>query len=264
MRRMERDAEDRLTAALQSLGKRVVANLTDVPTEVLPALLLSRIDDMATWQPFRDVLIEFLKDAALAGASIGRRQVEQDVFGVRKAIATSFNIDWELANLTAAEWAQQHGAMLVSGLSGTTRARVAAEVRAFVENALSLSELRERIMDIETGVFSAARAQTIAVTETTRAFAEGNVAAWQQSGVIQAYEWDTANDEITCPICGRLAGMRVPMGQGFGRYGRPPAHPNCRCGLLPVVEMPELAGLPEYVQVTLTEAGQAAQPGANQ
>lgn len=259
MRRMEREAEDKLTAALQSLGKRIMANLSDVQTEALPAVILARIDDPKTWLPFRDVLIEFLKDAALAGADLGRRQVEQGVFGVRKAVSASFNVDWDLANTSAAQWAQQHGAMLVSGLAGTTRDRVASEVRYFVENGLPLSELRKRIMNIETGAFSGARAQTIAVTETTRAFAEGNVAAWQQSGVIMAYEWDTANDEITCPICGRLKGMRVPMGQGFGRYGRPPAHPNCRCGLLPVVEVPELEGLPQYVQWVGAEAGQAAQ-----
>ena len=257
MRRMEREAEEKLTAALQSLGKRVMANLSDVQTEALPAVILARIDDPNTWLPFRDVLIEFLKDAALAGADLGRRQVEQGVFGVRKAVSASFNVDWDLANTSAAQWAQQHGAMLVSGLAGTTRDRVASEVRYFVENGLPLSELRKRIMNIETGAFSGARAQTIAVTETTRAFAEGNVAAWQQSGVIMAYEWDTANDEITCPICGRLKGMRVPMGQGFGRYGRPPAHPNCRCGLLPVVEVPELADVEQYVQ--WAEAGQPSQ-----
>ena len=39
-------------------------------------------------------------------------------------------------------------------------------------------------------------------------------------------------DERTCPICSKLEGKRVPI-HGVMPI---PAHPNCRCCIIPVVE----------------------------
>lgn len=143
------------------------------------------------------------------------------------------NIDWQLANNAAAEWARKYGYDLVNGITETTRRRLQQEIAQFVQNKESLPELIGRLED----VFGPVRAEIIGVTETTRAYAEGNRRAWKESGVIQKREWQTANDELVCPICGPLSGKVVGLDEPFpGGIDGPPAHPRCRCWVLPVVE----------------------------
>jgi rubredoxin len=68
----------------------------------------------------------------------------------------------------------------------------------------------------------------IAVTETTRVFAEGNKLAWDSTGVVSGSKWQTANDDLVCPICGPLNEQVTD--------DEPPAHVNCRCWKRPVVD----------------------------
>ena len=59
---------------------------------------------------------------------------------------------------------------------------------------------------------------------------EDIIAAWRESGVVAGREWNTAVDELVCPICGPLHGKFAPYGEPFeGGYDSPPAHPRCRC-----------------------------------
>lgn len=45
--------------------------------------------------------------------------------------------------------------------------------------------------------------------------------------------WETADDEVVCPICGPLDGETIDAGGVFS-HGEPspPAHPNCRCTIV--------------------------------
>ena len=92
-------------------------------------------------------------------------------------------------------------------------------------------------------MFGERRAELIASTEVTRAYAEGNVAGWRASGmadrepeqkppyhpgcrcwlVLQMnadgswdYVWRTATDEIVCPECGDLADTTVGIAREAG------------------------------------------------
>lgn len=42
---------------------------------------------------------------------------------------------------------------------------------------------------------------------------------------IRFEEWQTKDDERTCPICGQLDGETWQSGEGFA----PPVHDHCRC-----------------------------------
>ncbi len=145
-------------------------------------------------------------------------------------------VDWELANSNAAEWARLYGAQLVNNITGTTLTRLQTEIAAFIENGENMGQLRARLEPL----FGPLRADLIASTEVTRAFAEGNLAAWRESGVTEGKEWRTSNDELVCPICGPLADTVVGIDDEFpGGFDGPPAHPRCRCWIVPVVRMPE-------------------------
>ena len=110
---------------------------------------------------------------------------------------------------------------------------MAREIRYFVDNSITVNQLRDRLM--AGNLFSRNRASMIAVTETTRAYASGNEAAWRASQVVEGKEWMTAYDEAVCPICAPLSGKIVKLNESFGRVDKPPAHVNCRCWIVPVV-----------------------------
>lgn len=75
-------------------------------------------------------------------------------------------------------------------------------------------------------LFSEARAESIAVTETTRAISEGEAfAAAVVASVTRAlatWFWQTEEDDSVCAVCDGLNGQERPSTE-------PPAHPMCRC-----------------------------------
>jgi SPP1 gp7 family putative phage head morphogenesis protein len=77
-----------------------------------------------------------------------------------------------------------------------------------------------------------ARALTIAITEQNRAMSVAAINFYQESGVEQV-EWNAVQP---CDICAPNDGQVVNLGQAFDSGDtEPPAHPNCRCALLPVI-----------------------------
>lgn len=93
------------------------------------------------------------------------------------------------------------------------------------------SEMRAKAPDI-----SKRRADVIARTEVARAHSQGAILSYEESGVVSEVEWNATLDNKTSEICTRLHGQRAAVGATFedGISG-PPAHPNCRSVLLPVV-----------------------------
>lgn len=88
------------------------------------------------------------------------------------------------------------------------------------------------------------RAALIAATETTRAFNGGNQMFWQESKIVTGKKWYTNVDEFVCPICGALHEEVVGLQDAFSAgVFYPPAHPRCRCQMVPVVqELPGVVG----------------------
>lgn len=97
------------------------------------------------------------------------------------------------------------------------------------------------------------RSVMVARTETIRAANEGARMTYEEAG-IEEMEWLAADD--ACPICLTLNGRKVRVAEGFLKMGEtlalddeedgtftpsyeavtaPPAHPHCRCTIVPVV-----------------------------
>lgn len=74
------------------------------------------------------------------------------------------------------------------------------------------------------------KADMIARTETIRCYNQAAVNQYKKVGVTK-WRWITAFDDRTCDICAGLDGYIFKMGEP-----QPPAHPNCRCSVAPVVE----------------------------
>lgn len=92
-------------------------------------------------------------------------------------------------------------------------------------------------------VASPSRALTIAITEQNRAMSFGSIQTYKEAG-LQKMEWAVSDP---CDICAKNDGQVIVIGQSFASGdAQPPAHPHCRCVLLPVIpgmeDEPEMPG----------------------
>ena len=146
------------------------------------------------------------------------------------------------ANELAQRYAQRRGAELLQ-LQGrqnvvrATRTWVKGLVRQTLAEGQSLNTL---IKNLRSGFeFSASRAEMIARTETAFAQTDGSLKSYSSLGH-EGKEWLTAGDERVDDVCSSAEGEGpIPLGSRFNNgFEGPPAHPRCRCSLLPVSEMP--------------------------
>ncbi len=110
-----------------------------------------------------------------------------------------------------------------------------------LENSLRLAGKAESVIEKSINFYSnrliKQRALNIARTEVMTAVNFGQTEIWKQSfeaGFVkeQDYlkEWNTAFDELVCPICEPLDGEQVEVSAEFsGGFQSPPAHNSCRC-----------------------------------
>jgi HK97 family phage portal protein len=126
-------------------------------------------------------------------------------------------------------------AQQVRRVSDTTREDIRKLVGLQASEGWSIDDLAAEILkrsEIETPN----RARLIARTETARAYSEGSLLAYGDSGVVDRVEWLVTDP---CPICQPLAGQTAPVGGEFAQGIRVPGdpHPGCRCALAPIVEV---------------------------
>lgn len=118
---------------------------------------------------------------------------------------------------------------ILNGIHVTTKTQAEAVIRQW--QIIGNGDIG-MLNDMLEGVFSDNRADMISITETTKAFQDGNQLAWQSLGMYVMYmQWNTQRDERVCPICAPKDGQIEPIMSS----DRPPAHPRCRCFTTPVI-----------------------------
>lgn len=170
--------------------------------------------------------------------------------GLGASAGISSKVNWSLVNQRAASWSSRYTYQLVSGIDSTTRKMLQTEInRFFKDSAIDLKTLAgtieqdipELVTKLGQVVTSRARADMIAITEATRAAAEGEQALIDQikqdnPRVLVVDVFLSSKDEHVCPkICIPLNGVRGDGRGNFknpldGKFYRIPAHVVCRCG----------------------------------
>lgn len=183
------DAEAAEIARLAAQNQAAIENalraqLAQVATAE-DALQLQRIADALPESDLRLALETLLRESAGRGVRVTADKLSQLALGV----------NWRLSNEAARVWAQNYSYELVSLLTENTRAMLADAIAAWVDSGEPLGTLIDGVASI----FGAARAEAIAVTEATRAYAEGSFTLYEQ------------------------AGFNTRPAEG----DRPPAHPRC-------------------------------------
>lgn len=234
--RLDRDDDEAEQLIRLALDKRTTRTLTELFSDMVdtlypegygefqdPNLEAQRVRRLfEEEQRLYDTLSRALQDGTDLGVSVAVAQLETIGYG----------FDWTLANIQAREWALAHTGTLIRDITDVTARGVQQAMARWIDNGEPLEAL---IHDIRP-YFSRQRAERIAVTETTRAYQQGNETAWRESGVVAQMEWQTVRDERVCPQCGPMHGQRASVGGTFNGVAAPPRHPGCRCFTLPVVE----------------------------
>jgi SPP1 gp7 family putative phage head morphogenesis protein len=212
------DADERAKA--EAAAKKKFAALYDAHGQRISAAITANggAPDAQFWQDepahlVRDAL-PFYDDTAAAAAHAG---IEQLPVGV----------DWGLVNQSVLSLAQTEAKRFADAAVDTSRAQTSQVIADWISTGGTMPDLIDRV----SRVWEGPRADVAAVTEVTRLYATGNATAWEASNVVTAMEWRTAQDDLVCPICGPLSDTEIPFGGEL-----PPAHPNCRCWIVPVVK----------------------------
>lgn len=156
----------------------------------------------------------------------------------------------DLVNEKAVEWAKNHAANLVGKKwvkgklidNANAKYRIDERTReginALVVQAESEGWSNDRLAKElrESYAFSDERAEMIARTETARADMAGNMIAYRESGLVAAKRWIVAQGDF-CDLCeGNAKQGAIDFEEAFGSGDiAAPAHPNCRCDVVPVL-----------------------------
>lgn len=195
------------------------------------------------WQMWEEGYIEdilpFMEEAAVIAANLAIGDLESQF---------SVSVEPGRVNAAVADWAFENTMNLVRETSPRFRQTITETDRDNLRSAIAgWAEVGGTFPDLVTRIqestwMSNYRATMIAATEATRAYSEGAQAAWRESGMIDAKRWNTARDEIVCPVCRPLDGVRAKLDEMFftdlGEVDGPPAHVNCRCYPSPVIQDP--------------------------
>jgi len=194
---------------------------------LLPSSLKQLPTDPMFWDEERQLLLEllfpYMSGALTAGALVAFEEL---------VAMADLGVAWDIINQTATAWASQYTVSVVGQISKTSMAAFLDHFEPWVNSGEPLKSL----IDALTPYYGPVRANMIAVTETTRAYHAGNVLTWKTTGMVEAWQYHTAMDEIVmkCPICWPLEGMVFPLDDFVHA---PPQHVGCRCWSSPVVNL---------------------------
>lgn len=119
------------------------------------------------------------------------------------------------------------------GLPHDTSKNIRSIIADGIIKEKKIGEISRDIVNKVEGV-SIERATEMVHAETAKAVNAGIKDKYKHDGV-KKLEWLAVIDDATCTACKKLDGQMFPI----DKVPECPAHPGCRCTLLPVVELPE-------------------------
>jgi SPP1 gp7 family putative phage head morphogenesis protein len=179
------------------------------------AVGLKAVDDVlhddAFWEEQRQ---QFLKVATdLVSKSLAQ--------GVGREMQLGVNVNPDQINQAVLDYAAKYTNDWWDQLSTSTQ----DQLRAAIENNIQTGEPTSALIKDLEPIFGENRAQAIAVTETTRMYADTAILAARDAGV-DTMVWQTAEDQLVCDECGGNDGEEYAIDE----VPDCPAHPNCLPG----------------------------------
>jgi HK97 family phage portal protein len=184
--------------------------------------------------------------------------------------------DLDLYNVFMEQWFKQYTMPFAQQVVDVTKGHINELFLQGIQEGWSIAQFQKNLgtlfqkyideglppsaMDWFTGRIPAYRLETIARTETMRAYNQASLRMFEAWGV-EFVEWYTTKDDLTCDFCLEMDGRIIRTGDKFWGLGEtmfvshpekeeliqsmmfgyedilsPPLHPRCRCILLPVLK----------------------------
>jgi len=178
--------------------------------------------------------LEFIANEHLSTVIVAGSRVAMDILGGEFSTSAAINT---FIDRYVPKFAEQ--------VTETTLEDLRAILTQAQDEGWSIYQTQQEIQNKFTQ-YDETRAETIARTELIRASNMGARISYEVFG-IREMVWLDTDDSRTCPICKRLDGKTVAMGQPFAEIGEeiegytisyeavevPPVHPRCRCTVIP-------------------------------
>ena len=145
--------------------------------------------------------------------------------------AIGLSMDYTLTNVEAAKWAAEYSYELIKGINKTSTKALQTIFKTFIDTpGMTIGDLVNMLP------YTEARALNIAITETTRIYAEAEQLAGQalkkeypDVKIIVTW-WTNMDPPRLCEFCAALHGEEIEQDEYFeGALMGPPAHVGCRC-----------------------------------
>lgn len=241
----------------QLSADKAVSSGTPIPPDaagLIAAEVVAKID-FSAWDVLVDPTAEELEAAVKAAGveAISEVGIEDGTVGLNGEALDLTNVPFPEAETYAkARGAELVGKKWVDGelvdnpnakwaITQSTRDMIKAQVETAITDGLTMDELAKQL--VESHAFSASRAMMIARTEVAKATSQGAMDGYRlaksEYGVNVKKRWVTAGDEdVDSAQCkpNEEAGV-LDLDAAFpSGDDAPPAHPNCRCAIAPVID----------------------------
>lgn len=151
------------------------------------------------WAEQQRDMTEQLKPVIDRLAAYGASRVQRSVSNIENS---QTEVNWDLTNSRATEWAQQHAAEMVRHVTDTSRELIRDVVKQWSTTSEGIDGLKDRLLSLrerEGGIsFNQTRAEMIAVTEATNIYAGANSTAWAAAGYSPAAFKPSAHVRCRC------------------------------------------------------------------
>ncbi len=161
----------------------------------------------------------------------------------------------DVANTPSAQQAIKHAMNLMSQSYNQDTVNVLeTKLNEGLSQGFGVQKMGELVSDIYQWKNTVA-AERVALTESNRITNTAGKIAWKETGVVTEIKWVTSEKENVCVYCQEMDGKTISIEKNFfdrgdtvtgsdgsemdvdySDIGGPPLHPNCHCGIRPVVD----------------------------
>ena len=197
-------------------------------------------------RPLTEAVRGMWTDGYLIGERSAAAVIDAESTATKAATATVDWAGWEPGDIDAAlavlgEDGAGAGLQRMLDQAGVTIGSIGENRMEDLAEALAEALLEGTSPDELAGILDTILADAqwsymVAVTEIARAVSQASLDTYRRNG-IESMEWATAADQRVCPICEENEAVGpVRVDQLFpSGAAAPPAHPMCRCALLPTI-----------------------------
>jgi HK97 family phage portal protein len=224
---------------------------------------------------------EWAKDYYDAGKGPIKARVNAGGIAAEEAAASyGYEVSWEITHPDVIEWLEGYTMKFAEKINDTLGGQLKDAIGTGIQEGEGMPQLQERVQSVMGDEASAYRSEMIARTETHRAYQQGELQMWRESGIECKKTWQANAD--SCDLCASLDGTEVDLNEMFFEQGETYAiegvgsqsfdyeavdgaslHPNC---LLPGTPVTALGVQAAYrapyrglvVQVTLADGRRLA------